>query len=181
MSVLKPFFWISFSAAAAVYAAMLFWTLPAISAAAGGAAPFDLRPLGYSVGEAQAFLAALTDQGRQIYLDVQQRLDIAYPALLAIVLGLGSALIFPPRFGNRKWLSALTPAAGMLFDYRENALVRRMLNSPPDALNPDLVAAASNATMLKSVFTFISMSALLVLCVLWLRRRRDGPLSGTNT
>ncbi len=167
MSLLKPLFWTSLLAAAGVYLTMILWTLPAITAAAGGAAPFDLRPLGYDFGDAQAFLLALSDQGRQLYTKVQQRLDIAYPALLAMVLGLGIALLSPPKFGNWRWLLALTSVPGSLFDYRENMLVRRILNSPPEALDPALVEAASSATVLKSVFTAISMIVLLVLCFLW--------------
>jgi hypothetical protein len=179
MSILKPVFWISLLAAAGVYLTMILWTLPAITAAAGGLAPFDLRPLGYDLGEAQAFLRALPEQGRQLYLDVQQRLDIAYPALLMLVLGLGIALVSPPKVGNWKWLLALTSVPGSLFDYRENMLVRRILNSPPDALDPALVAAASSATVLKSVLTAVSMSVLLVLCILWVFGKWHGASTRT--
>jgi hypothetical protein len=180
MSMLKPLFWISLLAAVGVYLTMILWTLPAITAAAGGLAPFDLRPLGYDFGEAQAFLGALPEQGRQLYLDVQQRLDIAYPALLTLVLGLGIALVSPPKFGNWKWLLALTSVPGSLFDYWENMLVRSILNSPPDALDPALVAAASSATVLKSLFTAISMSAFLVLSALWAHRKWHGASTRTQ-
>jgi hypothetical protein len=181
MSMLKPLFWISFLAAAGVYLTMVIWTLPAITAAAGGLAPFDLRPLGYDFGEAQAFLRALPQEGKELYLNAQQGLDIAYPALLTLVLGLGIAIMFPPKFGSWKWLLALTSVPGSLFDYRENMLVRRILNSPPDALDSALVAAASSATVLKSVFTAISMSVLLVLCILWVRSKWHGPSTRTQT
>jgi hypothetical protein len=181
MSMFKPLFWISLLAAVGIYMTMILWTLPAITAAASGLAPFDLRPLGYDLGEAQAFLRALPDQGRELYVNVQQRLDIAYPALLALVLGLGIALMFPPKFGNWKWMFALTSVPGTFFDYRENILVRRILNSPPEALDPALVAAASSATALKSIFTAISMSVLLVLCFLWVRSRWRGTSHETKT
>ena len=179
MSMLKPVFWISLLTAAGVYLTMILWTLPAINAAAGGLAPFDLRPLGYDFGDAQAFLRALPEQGRQLYLDVQQRLDTAYPALLTLVLGLGIALVSPPKFGNWKWPLALTSVPGSLFDYRENMLVRHILNSPPDALDPALVAAASRATVLKSVLTAVSMSVLLVLCILWVFGKWHGASNRT--
>jgi hypothetical protein len=181
MSMLKPLFWVSLLAAVGVYLTMILWTLPAITAAAGGLAPFDLRPLGYDLAEAQAFLRALPDQGRQLYLDVQQRLDIGYPALLMLVLGLGIALMSPPKFGNWKWLLALTSVPGSLFDYQENMLVRRILISPPDALDPALVAAASSATVLKSALSAISMSVLLVLCILWVLGKRHGASTRTQT
>jgi hypothetical protein len=181
MSMLKPVFWISLLAAAGIYVTMIAWSLPAITAAAGGLTPFDLRPLGYDFAEAQAFLRALSDPGRQLYLEVQQRLDIAYPALLMLALGLGIALVCPPRFGNWKWTLALTSVPGSLFDYRENLLVRRILTSPPDALDPALVAAASGATVLKSALSAISMSVLLVLCILWVLGKRHGASTRTQT
>jgi hypothetical protein len=41
---LKQIFWISFIAAMIVYVAILTWTIPAISKAAGGITIFDMRP-----------------------------------------------------------------------------------------------------------------------------------------
>jgi hypothetical protein len=181
MSIVKPIFWISLVAGSGVYLAMILWTLPAISAAAGGMAPFDMRPLGYDFAQSQDFLRSLSDQGRELYLGVQHRLDLAYPGLLMLALGLGIALVSPPKFGNWRWGLALTSVPGALFDYRENTLVRRMLNSPPDSLDPSLVTAASGATMLKSAFTVISMSLLLVLCILWVRGKWHGASPGTGT
>lgn len=61
-------------------------TLPKISAAAEGLLPFDLRATGYSEAEAQAFLTALSPEGRALYQGTQHRLDTLYPPLLALVL-----------------------------------------------------------------------------------------------
>jgi hypothetical protein len=172
--MLKPVFWISFIIGAAIYLVMAAWSLPTITAAAGGALPFDLRPLGYDFNESQAFLQALSGDGRQLYLNVQQRLDIFYPALLAVSLGTAIVLVLPKRLGLWRWAFALFSVPGSLFDYRENMLIRRMLTEPVSELDPALVAAASMATTLKSVFTALAMSAFLVAVVLWLvRRRRD--------
>jgi hypothetical protein len=46
--------WIAFAIAACIYGVMPVWTLPAISQAAGRLPPFDIRPAGYSLEEAQA-------------------------------------------------------------------------------------------------------------------------------
>ena len=93
-----------FLAGAGVYAAMLLWTLPAITEAAGGLMPFDMRPFGYTHTEAVNFLAALTPEGLSLYLGPQAWLDRAYPALLGLVwfwswrrwLGPGSTILRTP-------------------------------------------------------------------------------------
>jgi len=143
----------------AVYAAMVLWSLPKIVYAAGGLLPFDLRPTGYSLSEAQAFLAALDGDAVGFYLDVQQRLDLFYPALMALVL-VGA---FMRLFG---WLPAAILSGiavlGALFDYLENAAVRAMLTAGPDAMNETLVHGASRWTMLKSGFAGVAILALLV-------------------
>ena len=56
-----------FAVTSFIYGAMIFWTLPAISAGAGGLAPLDTRAFGYSYDEVHAFLNALTPHARGIY------------------------------------------------------------------------------------------------------------------
>lgn len=168
--MIKLVFWPVFGAMIAVYAVMLVWTLPTISAEADGLAPFDMRPLGYSFDEAKAFLSALSAAGKDLYLRVQQMLDLFYPALLAVTLILATLLLTASRW-LRLSLAALA-AAGMVFDYRENFFVGRMLEYGPDGIAPDLVASASGATVVKSIFDAVSMIAVLTLTVGWLLARR---------
>ncbi len=161
---MKRAFWLIFLVMAAVYATMALWTLPTISAAAGGLAPFDMRPLGYSFEEARAFLAALTEEGRHLYLDVQHRLDLVYPLLLAATLVLGCLLLTASTP-----LRALVIAAalsGMVFDYLENAAVADMLTAGHQQLTAALVAEASRWTLLKSLATTVAMLLVLGL-LLW--------------
>ena len=40
---------------------------------------FDMRPTGYTFVEAHAFLIALPPEGTTFYLNVQEKLDVAYP------------------------------------------------------------------------------------------------------
>jgi len=170
-TVLNRLFWISLVLALAVYGAMVGWSLPRIAAEAGGLAAFDLRPLGYSYDEAVAFLARLSPAGHSFYLEIQHRLDSAYPILLALTLASGTALLVPPRLGSWKWLLAATALPGMVFDYRENALVAELLTAPPDAIDPALVASASLATQIKSLSTAVATLIFLILLVWALRRR----------
>jgi len=55
-----------------------------LQALAEGAAPFDIRPLGYSYEEARSFLAATGEQGRAYYLSRQLILDTVYPPFYAV-------------------------------------------------------------------------------------------------
>lgn len=170
--ILPMVFWVSLVAAMAVYGVMLLWTLPAISQAAGGLMPFDMRPGGYTFAEAQAFLAALTPEGRHLYLTAQHRLDTAYPLLLAVALGSGLVWLAPAVLGRARWLLAILPVPGALFDYLENLMVGGMLRL--DGIDSEGVGAASLFTLLKSAFTGLAMTVFLALAVYAAVRRWRG-------
>lgn len=175
MTMRRIAFLLLLAATLAVYGVMALWSLPRISAVAGGLAPFDMRPAGYTFAEARAFIAALPAPEVTFYLAVQQKLDLAYPALLAATLFFAIAALLPARLGGWRWLVALIAIPGSVFDYLENAAVAAMLRSGADGLDPQLVQAASRWTLLKSGFTTAAMVLLLTLIVLrlgrWLRSR----------
>ncbi|WP_127114848.1 hypothetical protein [Shimia sediminis] len=161
-------FWLSFSAAMAIYLTMVFWSVPFIVGQAGGQAPFDMRPMGYSLEDAKGFLGALTQDGRLFYLDVQQKLDIAYPALLGMSLILGLQLALRRPWGTVFGLVALMATAA---DYFENHIVAGMLQTTPDMLDPATVQVASFLTMSKSVGHMTCFVALLLGASTHLMRR----------
>lgn len=143
----------------AVYLVMVLWSLPKIADWAGGLAPFDMRPMGYSPEEARAFLAALPVEGRDFYLNVQHRLDLVYPGLLALSLVLAFRRLSPGALGLALGVVAV---AGAGFDYAENAAVTGLLSgNPSDAA----LSAASRLTLAKSVCTTLALCALLILLV----------------
>ena len=162
-------FWAVVAATLAVYAVMLSWSIPAISDAAGGRAVFDMLPAGYSYAEAQAFLAALSPDGADFYLRVQHRLDLIYPALLAISTGWAMVRL-APRWRWRTTLF-LVPIPGMVFDYLENRAVAAMLSAGADGLTPEMVAQASRFSQLKAIFSTLSLGLLLMLILAWAYRR----------
>jgi hypothetical protein len=164
-------FWTLVAITLAIYASMLIWTLPRITAAADGHVPFDMRPGGYSFDDAREFLTCLQPDGRTIYLGPQAVLDLIYPGLLAIVLTISLwTLTRSYRFVVRLFIVA-TPVLGSGFDYLENHAVGVMLRAELDSLTVDMVTAASRWTVLKSVFTSIAMACVVVaLCVLAIRR-----------
>lgn len=166
--------WVVAAATICVYATMLVWSIPKISAEAGGLPVFDLRPGGYSYAEAQAFLAALSADGKRFYASVQLRLDTAYPALLAVTLAWSILRLAPAGWGVFRPLLAATPVPGMIFDYWENSDVARMLAAGPDGVTPAMVKAASFHSQAKAAATTVSMTVLLVLLAIWAVRRFRG-------
>jgi hypothetical protein len=163
-----------------LWAAMVFGTLAHLSAAAEGAQPFDLRPGGYSVGEARALLKMLGDAGRAYYADVQLALDSIYPATYAVSRALAiwwltmpGRLRAAPLAPAIRWVLLLPPVAAAGFDYWENALIGKMLAAGP-AVSDAVVQVASMSTQLKSVAVALSELTMLIFAALvfvrWRRR-----------
>lgn len=169
-------FWFIVAVTLAVYCVMIFWSIPKISAQAGGMAVFDLRPGGYSFEEAKTFIAALSPEGAAFYANVQHRLDTAYPALLALTLGWSILRLTPASWVLWRWLLAATALPGMAFDYWENLNVSEMLRLGANGITPRMVEAASLHSQAKAAASSISMTILLVLLSIWVYRhfRRRG-------
>jgi hypothetical protein len=182
MSRTAQAFWVFFTLAMAVYLTMILWSLPHLQQTAGGRVVFDLRPMGYQPTEARALVTALGEEGRAYYLNVQQRLDTAYPALLAVVLALAFRLL------ARGWLVwALTAFAVLatVFDYLENGAVAVLLRAGPEAITDTMVESASRWTLLKSATATVAFVALVVLLLragwVWLRQRHRGDNRSTSS
>jgi len=169
------------AASIVLWAVMVFGTLAHLSAAAEGAQPFDLRPRGYSVGEARALLTMLGEAGRAYYADVQLALDTIYPASYALSralaiwwLAMPGRLSAAPIAPALRWILIAPPFAAAAFDYWENSLIRKMLAAGP-TVSDDLVRMASMATQLKSIAGALSELTMLAFAVAvfvrWRRRR----------
>ena len=154
------------AATAALYCIMVFVTLPRISDAAGGLMPFDLRPFGYSEGEAATFLEALGREGAAYYRAIQHRLDMAFAPLLAMWISATAARLFAPRFAL---LVAVVALASMVADLGENHLVGRMIDSGDSSL----ASLAARFTLAKSLAVTLAMCCLLVGFVRWLARMKS--------
>ena len=162
-----------------LYAVMMFGTLAHLSGMAEGAEPFDLRPMGYGVGDARALLALLGEEGRAYYARVQLALDTVYPATYAISRGLliwwlTAAGRIGPRALGVHWraLMLIAPVAAAGFDHLENARIAAML-AAGTSVDATLVGAASRATQIKSAFTVVTEVLVLVLAFRFWRRRRE--------
>lgn len=155
-----------FGVTLAVYGVMLAWSLPTVSDAAGGLAPFDMRPSGYSFAEAQELLTALPPEGVRFYREVQQTLDLFYPVLLALTLFFANAALAPKLLGLWRWVLASLSWPVAVFDYLENQAVGSLLAVGASGLTPEMVASASRWTVLKSSATTLAIAILLAwLCL----------------
>lgn len=169
-------FWFLAGATIVVYLFMVLLTLPYIQSQAGGLAPFDMRPLGYSFDEAKAFLSALTPEGKAYYLGPQHWLDLFFPGLIAATLYCALVVLLRPYMGGNGRFVAALAAFVAVFDWLENGAVAGMLNAGPEGVTADMVAAASRWTLLKSGVSAVVYTAVLVLALvagwrLWKRRR----------
>jgi hypothetical protein len=166
------FFWTLFIVTMGVYATMLTWSLPTIAGASDGLSPFDMRPSGYDLQEAKALLTAMPIDVQTFYRDVQVNLlDMIYPALLSLTLFLAIALMTPSGFGRWRWVAGLIAVPIAIFDYLENASIRAMLAAGHDSLTTEMVATASQQTVVKSMFTIAAETILLVMLLLWLWKK----------
>jgi hypothetical protein len=164
----------------ALWAVMVFGTLAHLSAAAEGAQPFDLRPLGYSLGEARALLTMLGEAGRAYYAEVQLALDTVYPATYALSRALAILwLTMPGRLRAEplvpalRWVLIVPPVAAAGFDYWENSLIAKMLAAGP-TVSDDLVRMASMATQMKSIAGALAELTMVGFAfVVFVRRRRS--------
>lgn len=159
----RVLFWLLAAATLGIYLAMVGWTLPTITAMSGGSPPFDLRPAGYGFEEARAFLAALGDDGIAFYRDVQHRLDLVFPGLLAATLWFALAALMPVRTVTGRLVLAAVVLPVAIFDWLENAGVATMLDAGAEGLTPHMVAVASRWTVAKSLTSTLAFSLLGIL------------------
>lgn len=158
-------------ATAGVYLAMVVWSLPYISAEAEGLLPFDLRPFGYSVQEAGAFVDALSDEGRTFYLETQLLLDLLFPPMLALCFILVAFVFWQ---GLARWAIVALALVTMTADLVENLLLAQILTR----FDPVLVKEASVWTMVKSGSTVTTLGLIIVLLGAGIWRRRAASARG---
>lgn len=131
--------WALAAATAASYGVLVLWLAPQLSAQSQGM-PFDLRVRGYGLEEAQAYLAALTAEGRAIYLGPIRVNDTIFPVLMTLLL-----LVPLRRWRGVALLWGLPAVAYGVLDLAENAAVAGILRA--EAVNEAQVALASALTM----------------------------------
>ena len=150
-------FWTAVAIASGLYAVMLIWSLPIISADAGGLPPFDMRPGGHTFEEAKTFLGMLSDEGNVFYRNIQQRLDIAFPFFQSLATGWAIYRLSPARLGKWRAGLALPGVPGMVLDTVEKPM-GGLLEPGEQGLTPHMVARARFYSQMKAaVITAVSL------------------------
>lgn len=140
----------------AAYLLLIGYFAPQLSAESGGGMPFDLRPLGYDLATARAYLSGLSAAGTALYLGPIRLNDTIFPILFTLTLCL------PLRGRGQLWfLPALSYG---LFDLAENLAVARLLRTGPE-VELQAVALASGFTQVK--FAAVLLACLVALFALW--------------
>ena len=172
----RGLFWLLSAATMVLYLAMVLWSLPYIASEAGGLAAFDMRPIGYTFDDAHAFIAALSEEGSAFYRDVQHRLDLLFPGLMAVWLFFTIATLLPARLGYWRYAIAAPVILTAVFDWSENLAVAGMLAAGADGLTEEMVRTANGWSIAKATASTVAYTALLVLLI-WkgVARRRRRP------
>ncbi|MGH1368370.1 MAG: hypothetical protein ACRBCL_07105 [Maritimibacter sp.] len=159
---LRVAFWAFVALACVGFCLVFFWAGPMVKA--DGVVIFDMRTAGYSLAEAQAILAQLSDDARAAYLGPERLADTIFPIGICGTLALGIIL------GARVWSLplalglALVPLGYFIFDMLENAGVARMLLAGPEGIEAEGVARVSQYTQWK--FRLVNLSLGLIV-VIW--------------
>lgn len=161
-------FWFLLAAMLASWLSMNLWTVPRIEELSGGLRLLDMRFTGYSFDEAQAFVAAIGDEGAALYLGAQLWLDYIFPPLLGAVLFFLYRWLFPGLPGLVIGTVSLTY---VLADFLENAAVAAMLRAGADGMTPEMAAAAKLWTTTKWSLALVGLVMLIIGIALRLRRR----------
>ena len=159
---------------AAVYGWLAVWLGGQLAAQSGGLMPFDLRLTGYDLGEARAYLRALSPEGFALYQGPVARADTLFPALM----GLCFAWWMRPFAGVFGMVCVLAAMAYVGLDWGENRAVGMMLEAGPDWVQPVDVLRASAMTQGK--FAAFALAAVLAARQSWLRVKARGapPTAG---
>ncbi len=138
----------------------------------GGANILDFE-FGYSAQKAYQMLGSLGEIGRAFYLSRILPLDFIFPISYAAFYTAWMAVLVRHIADGRGWTRAVLalPVLAMLFDWAENICVIRMLRQYPTVLQ-GVCGVSSAMTVLKFLFTVLSVVVLAMMFVLLLRSRR---------
>jgi hypothetical protein len=171
-------FWFILAALVASWLGMNLWSAPRIEEMAGGLRLLDMRFTGYAYEDARAFIAAIGDPGRALYLGPQLWMDMVYPPLLGAVLFLSYRWLFP---GWPGLIIGTVSLSSVVVDYLENAALAAMLRAGPDAMTPEMADAASSWTTMKWSFAALGLVTLVIGLALRFRRSRSGTRGEPST
>lgn len=158
-------YWLVMISTVLIFAIMQFWTISGIASHSDGLAILDLRVLGYSFDDVQLFLAAMSAEGRALYMGPQNNLDKVLPALWSCAIAWSLLRYAPVSWGYWKRIPAAIVVAGGAFDYLENAAIQKILAMDATLVTEQVVQTASCWTEAKWLAMSVGIVALIVALV----------------
>lgn len=151
-----------------VYVIMLTITIPKVMSYSNGMNLLDMIPTGYNAEYVYSLLETLGEKGRHAYLFNQIPLDLIYPSLFGVTYCLLLVYVLQKLGKAESYLfyTCLIPLFSGLFDYVENIGIITMLKSYP-AHSETVAQATSVFSVLKSSFTTVTLTLLLVFLITW--------------
>lgn len=159
-----------------VYVIMLTLTIPKVMSFSGGMKLLDMLPTGYNPEYVNALLNALGENGRHAYLFTQIPVDLIFPGLFGISYCLLFAYLLNKigKLNGYYWGLCWFPVLAGLFDYFENFGIIALLKNHP--ANSIFLAQATNVfSVLKSVFTTLSFTTLIILLIVFMITKYKKP------
>lgn len=141
---------------------------------AEGLKPFDLRILGYSLSEAEAYLALLGMSEVNLYTGFLRKIDTVFPLLFGLWMGWCLWGLTRQIHPWSRVILLVVPASYTLMDLCENALVADLVRGFQGPVDGDLVALASSYTISKFVTLFVAFGLLLAMMLLRVRPLGEG-------
>lgn len=141
------------------------YSLPLIAKQAGGIAAFDLQTFGYSKDTALKFLSALSESGKELFLNFQLPLDFAFAFVYTFLF---LALII--RLNKNGYKLAFAPVILFILDIAENTLSVIFLRLKDFPLF--LLSVGSAVTLTKNIFTLICSVIIIVFIIIKIKNRR---------
>ncbi|WP_298260382.1 hypothetical protein [uncultured Litoreibacter sp.] len=159
-SALNALLWALAALAAALYGALAYGSFVTMPSLAGGILGFDMRPFGMSGARGGIYLSAMTEAGRDYYVNWLKPVDTVFIGTLTTLLLL---LAFKLRRW-RGWLIAVSASAYAAFDLLENLLVSSLITHGAKSSTSDFVQTIAMFTTGK----FLSLAiALIALKLAW--------------
>ncbi|WP_127114849.1 hypothetical protein [Shimia sediminis] len=136
--------------------------------------PFDLRVLGYTASDAEAYLALIKPSQVTLYTGFLRKLDTVFPLLFGLWLGWCLWGLTRRMHPWSRIILLVVPASYTLMELCENALVADMVLGFQAPVDTTLVALASSYTISKFVTLFVAFGLLLAMMLLKIRPFGEG-------
>ena len=140
---------------AVILAVMDIILIPAIQKAAGGLVCFDLQTFGYDYDTARAFMQALSEEGRQLYLYAQLPLDTVFLVVYTVFFILALRRLFASK------AAVVLPVLLAAADFAENTCTFLMLRDP-GVLTARTAPIFGTITLCKTLLMYAVFAVLLV-------------------